>query len=51
MQYRLFQVLIKICPLLIAGEASVFSFRLFVAMSLNSGAGFTTVVWPLSEVK
>ena len=51
MQYRLFQVLIKIWPLLIAGEASIFSFRLFVATRLNSGPGFTTVVWPLSDVK
>jgi len=41
----------KIWPLLIAGDASVFSFRLFVATRLNSGPGFTTVVSPLSEVK
>jgi len=51
MQYRLFQVLMNICPLLIAGEASVFSFRLFVATRLNSEPGFTTFVSPLSEVK
>ena len=39
MQYRWFQVLMYILPLLIAGEASIFSFRLFVATRLNSGPG------------